>query len=64
MDRKVVAAGGIMQLMADNRYLSVNGRGLRGNLNMTNNEITNLSEPVDGNDAANKLWVSNNLPFG
>ena len=49
--------GGLTRLTADNRYLSLNGGGLKGTLKMTNNKITNLADPVDPNDSTDKSWV-------
>ena len=55
---------GITQHTADNRYLSLNGGGLRGNLNMYDNRITNLGSPTDNNDAATKGWLENRPSSG
>ena len=48
---------GMTRHTADNRYLSLNGGGLKGNLNMRNNKVTSLADPVDPNDATNRSWV-------
>ena len=48
---------GMTQHTADNRYLSRNGGGLKGNLNMRNNKVTSLADPVDPNNATNRSWV-------
>ena len=46
---------GITQLKADNRYLSLNGGGLGGSLNMNDtNKITNLADPTNDKDATKK----------
>ena len=48
---------GMTQHTADNRYLSLNGGGLKGNLNMTRNSIINLSDPTNAQDACTKKYV-------
>ena len=53
--------GYITQFTADNRYLSLNGGGLKGVLNMTNNRIENLADPTGNNDAVPKKWAEDNL---
>ena len=52
-----LSQGGITQHTADNRYLSLRGGGLMGNLNMTGNKITNMANPVDSGDATSKSWA-------
>ena len=52
-----LSQGGITQHTADNRYLSLRGGGLKGNLKMTGNKITNLADPVDSGDATSKSWA-------
>ena len=56
--------GGLTQSTADNCYLSLNGGGLKGTLNMTQNKITNLAKPTDDLDATNKSWVESKIPRG
>ena len=41
----------------DNCYLSLNGGGLKNNLNMNSNKITSLGPPTQPTDAANKIYV-------
>ena len=40
-----------------NNYLLVEGGGMSGDINMNSNKITNVSTPVNNNDAANKSYV-------
>ena len=44
--------------------MSLNGGGLKGTLNMTQNKITNLLNPTDDSDATNKSWVESKIPRG
>jgi hypothetical protein len=45
---------------ADNLYINLN-EPYSSNLNMNNNKIVNLSNPVVSSDAANKAYVDNNF---
>ena len=59
VDSKLGQAG-MTQFTADNRYLSSNGGGLKGALNMNHNRIFNLPKATDNEDATSVAWFKEN----
>ena len=55
--KKYVDDRALTQQMADYRYLSLNGGGLKGNLNIRSNGITNVANPTSLGDALNKEYA-------
>ena len=55
-----LSQSGMTQFTADNRYLSLNGGGLKGVLNMGHNRIINLPKATDNEDVASVVWVKEN----
>ena len=49
------------QHTADNRYLSLNGGGLRGNLNMRGYKVIQLGDPTQAQDSAHKNYVDDQV---
>ena len=48
---------GLTRFTADNRYLSLNGGGLKGTFNMNDNKISNLKRPEQDEDAISRKYA-------
>ena len=49
---------------ADNKYVSINNAIIKSTLNMNNNVITNVANPIDDKDAVNKRYLEIRLTDG
>ena len=57
IDSKVASTGGLSQSRADGRYLSLNGGKMKGTLNMQNNKIIGVTDPLGEAGVTNVRWV-------